>query len=128
MTHIVAAPEALNAANWPAEARVLRIASDEVLILPPVEPVEIDDVHAIVVQDGGFSGVWLPASDALDLLERTCEWELPSQRPAFAQGMAAGLPMKLWLEADRVLLIVAAPFAIDLQERFNLSGHCHERA
>jgi len=44
---------------------------------------------------------------ALDFLERSCEWELPRARPAFAQGMVAGLPLKLWFEPERVLLIAA---------------------
>jgi hypothetical protein len=31
--------------------------------------------------------------------------------------MVAGLPVKLWFEAERVLFVVAAPYATDLAER-----------
>ncbi|MEZ4726271.1 MAG: hypothetical protein R3E79_03955 [Caldilineaceae bacterium] len=53
----------------------------------------------------------------MDFLERTCEWEPPHTRPAFAQGMVAGLPVKLWFEPERVLFVIAAPYAADLAER-----------
>ena len=77
----------------------------------------IADPYAIVVADSGFVGTWAKNDQALDFLQRTCEWRLPAQRPAFAQGMVAGLPMKLWFAEDEVLLMVAAPYASDLLER-----------
>src|SRR5262245_24769423 len=80
-TRIVATPSALDSAAWPAESRVFRIAADEVLVSPPVETLSLDDPHAIVVADSGFAGAWLPMTEALPLLERTCEWELPAARP-----------------------------------------------
>ncbi len=116
-TRMVATPAVLDAVAWPADALVLRIAGDEIFVTAVVAADLIDDPHALVVPDAGFAGVWLPTTAALDFLERACEWEVPSARPAFAQGMVAGLPMKLWLETDRVLLIVPAPYATDLQER-----------
>jgi len=61
--------------------------------------------------------VWIDHVTAIDLLERECDWELPRDRPAFAQGIVAGLPVKVWFERERVLFIVAAPFAADLAER-----------
>lgn len=117
-TRIVATPAALGAAAWP-DALVLRVAPDEVIVLAAVgqDGILSHDPHAIVVAETGFVSVWLPAEEALDFLERCCEWELPHARPAFAQGMIAGLPMKLWLESDRVLFITPAPFAVDLGER-----------
>lgn len=119
-TRIVAARAALDAAVWPAGHLVLRTAADEVLITPPVQGATVDDPDAILLADGGFFAGWLPTDLGLAFLERECEWELPQTRPAFAQGMVAGLPMKLWLETERVLLIVPAPFASDLKERFTL--------
>ena len=68
--------------------------------------------------DGSFFGGWIAPALALAVLERECEWEVPHARPAFAQGMVAGLPVKLWFESERVLVLVAAPFAHDLAERF----------
>ncbi len=116
-TRIVAKPAALDAALWPAAALVLRLAADEVFVTAVVDASLVDDPHALVVPDAGFVGVWLPMAAAQDFLERECEWEVPATRPAFAQGMVAGLPMKLWLETDRVLFLVPAPYATDLQER-----------
>lgn len=116
-TRIVATPVALDAAHWPSDAVVLRLAADEAFVTTAISMAEIDDPHAIVAPDGGFIGGWLPMADALDFLERTCEWEAPHARPAFAQGMVAGLPVKLWFETERVLFVVAAPYANDLAER-----------
>lgn len=116
-TRIVAAPAALDAAVWPVDHLVLRTAVDEVLITPPIDNAAVDDPYAIVLADGGFFAGWLATEQALAFLERECEWELPQMRPAFVQGMVAGLPIKLWLETERVLLIVPAPFAADLEER-----------
>jgi hypothetical protein len=116
-TRIVATPAALDAAMWPSEALALRLAPDEMLVTATVTSDMIDDPYAIVEPDGGFAGAWLPAGEALEILERTCEWELPHQRPSFAQGAVAGLPVKLWLEEERILIMVPAPYAYDLKER-----------
>jgi hypothetical protein len=116
-TRIVASPTALDAAQWPAESLVLRLAPDELLIIPALAQVTLADPHAIIIAEGGYAGVWLPAADALDFLERACEWEIPAQRPAFAQGAVAGIPAKLWLEAERVLIITPAPYAAEFEER-----------
>jgi hypothetical protein len=116
-TRIVAAPPALDAAAWPDRALVLRPAPDEAFIFLPVDEVAVGDPHAIIVAEDGFLGAWVPAEAALAFLERACAWELPSARPAFAQGAVANLPVKLWFEADRVLFLVPAPFAADLEDR-----------
>jgi hypothetical protein len=119
-TRIVATPAALDAAAWPQGALVLRIAPDEAIVTADVgqDLILPHDPHAIVVRETGFAAAWVAADEALAFLERSCEWELPGERPAFAQGAVAGLPVKLWLERDRVLFIVHAPFAVDLEERF----------
>src|SRR5262245_2804835 len=118
---IVAAPAALAEAIWPKGVLAMRIAPDEVLVITEVEREIardiVNDPHAIIEGDAGFAGVWVAADEALVFLERECEWELPRARPAFAQGAVADLPMKLWLEEDRVLLIVPAAYATDLEER-----------
>jgi hypothetical protein len=122
-TRIVAVPSALDAAHWPEEATALRIAPDEVLLTAVLDSSALGvlsaDSHAIVALEEGFAGAWLPTEQALDFLERSCEWELPRHRPAFAQGAVAGVPLKLWFEQDRVLFLVPAPYAIDLEERMS---------
>ena len=77
----------------------------------------LSDPHAIIVPEAGFAGAWLPIDEAMAFLSRECEWELPHERPTFAQGAVAGLAMKLWFEHDRVLIIVPAPFAHELEDR-----------
>ncbi len=116
-TRIVAAPAALDAVAWPLDTLALRIAPDEMLIVGEANLPGIDDPHAIIVPDTGWAGLWLSAPEAMEVLARTCEWEPPAARPAFAQGMVAGLPIKLWLEEERVLFLAPAPFAADLEER-----------
>jgi hypothetical protein len=120
-TRIIATPAALDAAIWPRGALAMRIAPDEALVITEarheIARDIVKDPHAIVERDAGFAGAWVAADEALAFRERACEWELPRERPAFAQGAVADLPMKLWLEEDRVLLIVPAPYATDLEER-----------
>lgn len=116
-TRIAATPAALDAAPWPSDAIVLRTAPDEVIVLAAIAPALIADAHAIVEPETALFGVWMPIDAALALLERECDWELPTHRPAFAQGAVAGLPLKLWFERDRVLFVVSAPFATDFAER-----------
>ncbi len=114
---IVATSRALDHAEWPDGAIPLRLAADDVLLVGADFAPPLEDPHAIAEPESGFAGVWLTADEATEWLSRWCEWRLPDDRPAFAQGMVAGLATKLWLETDRVLVAVPAPFAVDLQER-----------
>ena len=116
-TRIIATPSALDNLKTSASALVLRLAPDELFVDQIIAAEQVEDLHAIVVPDAGLAGMWMPADEALDFLERSCEWELPSQRPAFAQGMVAGIATKLWFEADRVLFVVPAPFIEEFAER-----------
>ena len=117
LLHVVARPSALDSIVWADDAVVLRVAPDEVLALAAMAPEIPDDPYAIVRLDHGYAGMWLSADEAQEFLSRSCEWELPTDRPAFAQGAVAGLPVKLWFEQDRVLVLVPAPYATDLEER-----------
>ena len=116
-TRVVALPRAIDSAAWPTGALVLRLAADEVFVGADVDPASVNDPHAIVERETGFSGVWLERVAAIDFLQRECDWELPDDSPAFAQGIVAGLPAKVLFERDRVLFVVASPFAADLAER-----------
>lgn len=119
-TRIVATPAALDAATWPAEALAFRTAADEVLLLSSAPPM-LADPHAIIVPDGGFVGAWLPAETVQAICEQHCEWALPTTRPVFVQGAVAGIAAKLWLEAERGLLIVPAAYGHDFAERTGLA-------
>jgi hypothetical protein len=125
-TRIVATPAAIESAMWPKDARVFRLAPDEVFVDAAIDASWIDDPDAIVVRETGFSGVWIERATAIDFLQRECDWELPAgtvaglsprQTPQLAQGLVAGLPVKVWFEADRVLFFVASPLAQDFMER-----------
>jgi len=120
-TRIVAKPAALDAVAWREDLLVLRIAPDEIMLLGPADwhdQIEEKDSYAIIEQDDGFVGVWLNEVES-DFLATACEWELPKERPAFAQGAVAGIPGKLYFDhiAGQILIIVPAPYAADLQER-----------
>src|SRR6185437_2746893 len=117
-TRVVATPAALDAAPWPAGTLVLRIAPDEALAIPACVP-EVSDPHAIVESEHGFSGAWVSAEDARSLLEHHCEWEVLAQGPALAQGSIAEIPAKIWLERQRALVLVPAPYAADFDERIS---------
>jgi hypothetical protein len=111
---VVADPQAIDALD---AAIVLRVAPDDVLVLDDAEPV-VGDAHAIVVPERGFVGWELGPDEVIGLGHGHVEWELPSVRPAMAQGLVAQVPAKLWLRDDgSALLICAAALATELKER-----------
>jgi hypothetical protein len=111
---VVADPQAIDA----LEARIaLRVATDDVLVLDDARPA-VDDPHAIVVAERGLVGWELGPDEVTELAHGYIEWELPSSRPAVAQGFVAQVPAKLWLREDgTALLICAAALAAELLER-----------
>lgn len=116
-SRVVASPAALDTARWPTGARVLRIAPDEALVDAPVSAAAVADPHAIVERETGFAGLWLDAAEAERRLARACPFELPRERPAFVQGAVAEVPVKLWLEPERVRVVVPRALAAELAER-----------
>jgi len=116
MTRIVATSEAIDRLDV-GNARSYRIAPDEVFIEADISSKAVSDVHAIVTKEASMSGVWMSSEDAIHFLEHECSWELPLERPAFAQGSVAHLPVKLYFEDGQVLFMTSAPFAEDLQNR-----------
>jgi hypothetical protein len=116
-TRVIAKPQVLDALKTNAIA--LRFAPDDMLVLSTIDSKTVSDPHAIVVEEQGFVGVWLKRKEAIAFLKHSCEWELPTTYPAFAQGMVAGLAMKLYFEKTKVLLVVTAPFEKVLAERLS---------
>lgn len=116
LTRVVSTAQALDGASYRPDAVVLRTAPDEALVIGDDRP-RVDDPHAIIVEDGGWSGTWMTLDEADRLLRRNCSWELPPARPALAQGRVANAAVKLWVEAERVLLLVPHVSARDLAER-----------
>ncbi len=142
---VVAKPEALErlaallAARETSRDRaqgplVLRCARDELLFLEPQSPadswqvdlaVAVEDLssadpHHLMIRETGIDGLWLDPAHAEEVIARCAEWRPPQGRPAFAQGALAGIPVKIWFEERRVLLLVAHAFAAALSERIEV--------
>jgi hypothetical protein len=116
---VVAEPGALDRASWSGNApvTVLRIASDEALAIGATG-VDIDDDHAIIETEHGFSGARLDRFGLESVLAHV-EFQLPPERPALAQGKVAGVPAKLLLdgEGDGALLVIQTAYTADLEAR-----------
>ena len=109
---VVAAPAVLDGLALAPDAIALRLASDELFVTRGVVNAE----PAIVEEERGFVGWWLEP-DELESVAHHVEWSLPSERPALAQGLVAGVPARLWLGDGRALLLVAAAYAHELMDR-----------
>ena len=116
VTRVVAAADSLERASFPSDSSVLRTAPDDVMVIGG-GPVAVDDPHAIVRQDAGWSGVWVDRAPADTYLQRNCSWPRPTVRPAFAQGAIAHLAIKLWLTEDRTLFVFPTALTADFIER-----------
>ncbi len=123
LSRVVANPAALDAVKFGA-ALIFRVAPDEMFVMGTVNSADITDDYAIITKEASLSGVWLEEINALHFLEHECAWEIPAERPVYAQGMVAHLPVKLYFEGARVLIMTAVPFAYDLAQR--LGGFIHE--
>jgi hypothetical protein len=119
-----AGPMANPAGSDRAGPVALTIAPDEILFIDDatgdLPPVTRHDPHALVVEDRGWMAAWLDAATIENLVEAHCRWALPTERPALAQGLMAEVPVKLWLEPERGLLVVAHTMAQDLAQRIGI--------
>lgn len=111
---VVAAPATLDALTWPDGVAALRFAADDLFALGATKA---EGADAIVEDERGFVGWWLSLEDLDDLVLGHVDWPLPETWPALAQGLIAGVPAKLWLTNDRVLLLTAAAYAHELMDR-----------
>jgi hypothetical protein len=115
---VVARPEALDALPRAGLGTALRLAPDDLLLIGTGAAPAVDDDDAIVVPDAGFVAWTLDAAGLSSLMGEHVDWELPSGRPALAQGLVAAVPAKLWLEEDGTArLICLAAYADELAER-----------
>lgn len=111
---VVATPAALD--RLPAGTTTLRIAADEALLLG-VDSIEVDDPSAIIECDDGFSQITLDPVRAEAWLTAVADWPPPRRDGEVAQGLAAGVPVKVLAESDRVTVLVATPLAHELAAR-----------
>ncbi|HJU52720.1 MAG TPA: hypothetical protein VJ815_10345 [Acidimicrobiia bacterium] len=94
----------------------LRFAPDDALVLGEVE-VAVGDPEAIVERDSGWVALRVIEGRALDLIATHALWRVPPGRPMLVQGLLAGLPAKVYLDGSESMIIVAAPFGHELEER-----------
>ena len=120
-TRIVADPAALDRIGAPEAGHLVRLAPDDLLVLPAPDRIEVSDPHAIVEPESGFSAGWFGASE-LAGLQSVCEWEFPAERPAQAQGHVAGVAVTMLFSGAGALVIVPTVTVHHLHERLNMAG------
>ncbi len=127
-TRVVAAASSIDNMAVPAGAVVLRLAPDDVLVLPShsgsasdfeaANHVAAADPDAIAAAESGFSGAWLQRVEFDRFVGPHIEWEIPAVGPALAQGLVAGVPAKVWVERDdTVLLLCATAYVHEMEAR-----------
>jgi hypothetical protein len=112
---VVAAAAALDELVTPDGHPTLRLAPDERLLIGAAS-VQVTGEN-LVVDETGFVGWWLTPEELREQVIPHVDWPLPTTRPALGQGLVAGVPAKLWLAEDRALLLCAAAYAHELEER-----------
>lgn len=113
---VVASPAALDALVAPEGTLVLRIAPDDVLLIGGlVDAPLVDDPHAIVVPDAGWSAATFGWDDVERVVQPVTEWIIPAA--GLAQGSVAFVPVKLWITDDGVQVVCPTAYAHELEER-----------
>ena len=115
-TRIVADPGALDGIESPDGGRLVRLAPDDLLVLPALARVDVADRYAIIEPETGFSAAWFGRSQ-LARLQAVSAWEFPRHGRAFAQGHLAGIPAKMLFDGDGVRVLVPTVLAHHLEER-----------
>ena len=111
---VVASPAAIDEATLPTGATMLRIAPDDALVAGAAT-LTIDDPFAIVEPEYTFVH-WRLRPAEFDTLRHHIEWPVPAVGQ-LGQGLIAGVPAKIMITRDDVLLIVSAGLAHELSER-----------
>ena len=111
---VVAKPAAIDAVELPGGATMLRIAPDDAIVAGAAT-LTLADPFAIVEPEYAFVH-WRLTPQEFDEITDHIEWPLP---PAgqLGQGLIAGVPAKIVVEPDHVMLIVSAGLAHELLER-----------
>ena len=112
--HVVAKPAALDAVAIPASAMMLRIAPDDAIVAGAAT-LTLDDPYAIVEPEYAFVH-WRLTPQEFDGVVHHIEWSLPDAGQ-LGQGLIAGVPAKILIAPDHVLLVVSAGLAHELSER-----------
>ncbi len=111
---VVATREALDAVRLPDGATMLRIAPDDAIVTGAAT-VTIDDRFAIIEPEYTFVQWRLTPAEFANITHHI-EWTPPAAG-RLGQGLIAGVPAKILIAADHVLLVVSAGLAHELSER-----------
>ena len=111
---VVATPAAIDGVVLPAGATMLRIAPDDAIVTG-VATLTLDDPYAIVEPEFTFMQ-WKLSNDEFADVVHHIEWPLP-EIGALGQGLIAGVPAKIVIADDHVLLIVSAGLVHELTAR-----------
>ena len=111
---VVAKPAAIDAVELPDGATMLRVAPDDAIVAGAVT-LTLDDPFAIIEPEYAFVH-WRLTTEEFDDVTDHIEWPLPAAGH-LGQGLIAGVPAKIMMAADHVLLIVSAGLAHELLER-----------
>ena len=111
---VVAKPAALDGIALPHGATMLRIAPDDAIVTDAAT-LSVDDPFAIVEPEYAFVH-WRLTPAEFDDVANHIEWPLPTD-DTLGQGLIAGVPAKVAIRPDQVLLVVSAGLAHELSER-----------
>jgi hypothetical protein len=111
---VVARPAALDSVAPGADGLVLRIAPDDAIVTGTA-PLTVDDPFAIVEPEYTFV-LWKLTPAEFAGIRRHIEWPLPTSGQ-LGQGLIAGVPAKILIASDHVLLVVSAGLAHEMLER-----------
>lgn len=111
---VVARPAAIDAVELPDGATMLRIAPDDAIVADAAT-LTLDDPFAIIEPEYTFVHWRLTPEEFGDVTDHI-EWPLPVAGE-LGQGLIAGVPAKIRIASDHVLLIVSAGLAHELAER-----------
>ena len=111
---VVATAAALDAAELPDGATMLRIAPDDAIVAGAAT-LTLDDPFAIIEPEYAFVQ-WRLTPQEFDEVTDHIEWPLPVEGQ-LGQGLVAGVPAKIVVAPDHVMLIVSAGLAHELLER-----------
>jgi hypothetical protein len=111
---VVAKREALDATRLPDGATMLRIAPDDAVVTGAAT-LTIDDPFAIIEPEYTFVQWTLTPAEFANITHHI-EWPPPTSGQ-LGQGLIAGVPAKILIASDHVLMIVSAGLAHELAER-----------
>ena len=111
---LVARPTAIDDAALPMGATILRIAPDDAIVVDAAT-LTVDDAFAIIEPEYAFVQ-WKLSPQEFAGVTHHIEWSLPAAGQ-LGQGLIAGVPAKILIGSDHVLLIVSAGLAHEIAER-----------